>query len=240
MLTNSNLPNSSVTLHSLTFTSVLLCLVTLSQKSSNFCLPKVSVVDSYLSGNSYVGGIVGYCDATAAYTGASYYGGIMSCYNAGYVSGNGYQGGYHEIGNAGQLFWFAEQVNLNGNREICGILTADIDLENRVLTPIGATGESNYNFRGLFDGQGHTITGLNVTKAKNGMGFFGEVRTDTVKNFTIYGEVAVSSKVATLIANISLACVLMIVGILFYKETMSLKQTIGIIISAIGLVLIAN
>ena len=46
--------------------------------------------------------------------------------------------------------------------------------------------------------------------------------------------------VATLIANISLACVLVIVGILLYKETISLKQIVGIIISAIGLVLIAG
>ena len=46
--------------------------------------------------------------------------------------------------------------------------------------------------------------------------------------------------VATLIANISLACVLMIVGVLLYKETISLKQIIGIIISAIGLVLMAK
>ena len=46
--------------------------------------------------------------------------------------------------------------------------------------------------------------------------------------------------IATLIANISLACVLMIVGVLLYKETISLKQTLGIIVSAIGLVLIAK
>ena len=46
--------------------------------------------------------------------------------------------------------------------------------------------------------------------------------------------------VATLIANISLACVLMIVGVLLYKETISLKQIAGIFISAIGLVLIAK
>ena len=46
--------------------------------------------------------------------------------------------------------------------------------------------------------------------------------------------------VATLIANISLACVLMIVGILLYKESISLRQIIGIAISAIGLVLIAK
>ena len=46
--------------------------------------------------------------------------------------------------------------------------------------------------------------------------------------------------VATLIANISLACVLMIVGVLLYKETISLKQIMGIIISGVGLVLIAK
>ena len=46
--------------------------------------------------------------------------------------------------------------------------------------------------------------------------------------------------VGTLVANISLACVLLVVGILLYKETISLKQIIGIIISAIGLVLIAK
>ena len=46
--------------------------------------------------------------------------------------------------------------------------------------------------------------------------------------------------IATLIANISLACVLMIVGVLLYKETISLRQIIGIAISAIGLVLIAK
>ena len=45
---------------------------------------------------------------------------------------------------------------------------------------------------------------------------------------------------ATLIANISLACVLMIAGVFLYKEAVSLKQIVGIIISGIGLVLIAK
>ena len=102
--------------------------------------------------------------------------------------------GYYEIANAGNLFWFAQQVNELGNREIKGILTADIDLENRPWTPIGTTGETNYNFRGAFDGQGHTITGLNVTGKKSGVGFFGEVRLGTVENFTIYGEVRLGGK----------------------------------------------
>lgn len=102
--------------------------------------------------------------------------------------------GCYEISNAGQLFWFAEQVNEVGNREIKGVLTDDINLENRPWTPIGTTGENNNNFRGVFDGQGHIITGLNVTGTKNGIGFFGEVRTGTVENFTIYGEVTVPGK----------------------------------------------
>ena len=92
------------------------------------------------------------------------------------------------------MFWFAEQVNEVGNREIKGVLTDDIDLENRPWTPIGTTGENKNNFRGVFNGQGHTITGLNVTGTRNGIGFFGEVRTGTVENFTIYGEVTVPGK----------------------------------------------
>ena len=103
--------------------------------------------------------------------------------------------GYYEIDNAGKLFWFAQQVNVKGNREIKGVLTAHIDLENRPWTPIGSTGEENNNFRGVFDGQNYTIRGLYVEGSENGVGFFGEVRTGTVKNFTIYGNVVVNTEV---------------------------------------------
>lgn len=102
--------------------------------------------------------------------------------------------GYYEIGNADQLFWFAQQVNVEGNKDIKGALTADIDLKNKPWTPIGAIGEEN-SFRGVFDGQNYTIRGLNVEGSENGVGFFGEVRTGTVKNFTIYGNVVVNTEV---------------------------------------------
>ena len=46
--------------------------------------------------------------------------------------------------------------------------------------------------------------------------------------------------VGTLVANISLACVLLVIGILLYKETVSIKQIIGMVISAIGLFLIVK
>lgn len=102
--------------------------------------------------------------------------------------------GYYEIGNADQLFWFAQQVNVKGNKDIKGALTADINLKNKPWTPIGAMGEDN-SFRGVFDGQNYTIRGLNVEGSENGVGFFGEVRTGTIKNFTIYGEVVVNAEV---------------------------------------------
>ena len=46
--------------------------------------------------------------------------------------------------------------------------------------------------------------------------------------------------VGTLVANISLACVLLVVGILLYKESVSPRQIIGILLSGAGLVLIAK
>jgi|LSQX01.2.fsa_nt_gb drug/metabolite transporter (DMT)-like permease len=49
-------------------------------------------------------------------------------------------------------------------------------------------------------------------------------------------------KVSTgsLVANIGLACVLLLVGILFYKEAISVRQIVGMAICAVGLVLITK
>ena len=102
--------------------------------------------------------------------------------------------GYYAISNAGQLFWYANYIN-TVDRTANAVLTADIDLENRPWTPIGSTGENSNNFRGIFDGQNYYIRGLYVEGDRAGLGFFGEVRTGTVKNFTIYGEVVVNTEV---------------------------------------------
>ena len=46
--------------------------------------------------------------------------------------------------------------------------------------------------------------------------------------------------VASLVANISLACVLLLVGLFVYKEIITLKQLLGMGICAIGLMLIVK
>lgn len=46
--------------------------------------------------------------------------------------------------------------------------------------------------------------------------------------------------VASLVANISLACVLLVVGYFFYREVITLKQLLGMGVCALGLMLIVK
>ena len=46
--------------------------------------------------------------------------------------------------------------------------------------------------------------------------------------------------VASLVANISLACVLLVVGYFFYKEVITLKQLLGMGVCVLGLMLIVK
>ena len=113
--------------------------------------------------------------------------------------------GYYEIYDAANLFWFAKQVN-EVDRTVSAKLMNDINLDGIPWTPIGSTSEDSNNFRGVFDGQNHIIRGLYVEGGRAGLGFFGEVRTGTVKNFTIYGEVVVNTDVNYVGGVIGSAC----------------------------------
>ena len=96
---------------------------------------------------------------------------------------------YYEIGNVGQLFSFAAQVN-RGSNDINAVLTADIDLENRQWTPIGIYSDAydypRYKYTGTFDGQNHLVKNLNVhvTNGSEG-GFFSRGFRATVRNFGV-------------------------------------------------------
>jgi len=63
-------------------------------------------------------------------------------------------------------------------------LTSDIDLTGKEVTPIG---NSSNHFRGVFDGNGHKITGLSFTKSNSDgiVGLFGVIDNAVVKNLTI-------------------------------------------------------
>ena len=69
-------------------------------------------------------------------------------------------------------------------------LGADLDLDDKAWTPIGRTGASTtdftYAFKGVFDGQGHTIYNLNVT-AEGWAGLFGLAHTATIQNVNVDG-----------------------------------------------------
>ncbi|MDY5941082.1 MAG: hypothetical protein SPJ23_05455 [Eubacteriales bacterium] len=67
-------------------------------------------------------------------------------------------------------------------------LMNDIDISGIASqAPIGNT---TAKFAGIFDGQGHTIKGINITAADgNGTGFFGIIANATIKNLTVEGTI---------------------------------------------------
>ena len=114
----------------------------------------------------------------------------------------------YEVSQASDLAWLAAAVNGTlpatkaaiAPQDFAGktfVLTDDIDLGGNEWTPISmstnlAGGET---FRGTFDGQGHTIKGLNSNQ-KDVAGLFGYVYACTIKNVTIEGATLSSNHYA--------------------------------------------
>ena len=80
------------------------------------------------------------------------------------------ENGTYQIANAGNLYWFAEQVN-DGNANLNAALTTDIVVNEGNLANYDGTSENTWRewtpiaadygrYKGTFDGQGHTISGL--------------------------------------------------------------------------------
>ena len=78
----------------------------------------------------------------------------------------------YEIGNAGQLYWFASYVN-NVDNGVKAVLTADIIVPETApnWVPIGEAGYRPYS--GHFNGQNHTISGLKCITHGSYAGLFG-------------------------------------------------------------------
>ena len=120
-----------------------------------------------------------------------------------YIDGLGTAAYPYQIGTADQLKLFRDKVNDAKTKEetkICAVLTADIDLKNEEWTPIGiGNGTKNngatidFPYSGTFDGNGHTISGLNVNYRNKNGGLFCYVMNATIKNLTVAGSVTHSS-----------------------------------------------
>lgn len=103
-------------------------------------------------------------------------------------SGYGTQAAPYEIDNGAQLAWLAQTVNeAESVQKLYVKLTDDIDLGNYDFTPIGKN--TFYPFSGVFDGQGHVVSGLNVSN-KEYAGLFGVVKDAEIKNLVVKGTVS--------------------------------------------------
>ena len=108
-----------------------------------------------------------------------------------FAAGDGTQGNPFQIETAAQLAHFAKTVN-EGEAYLHKyiVLTADIDLANKEWTPIG-----NYSnpFKGNFNGDNHTVTGMQISGESDRVGLFGECTkfndNSAIKNITVKDSV---------------------------------------------------
>ena len=105
------------------------------------------------------------------------------------IDNNGSKDAVYEISNAGQLYWFAKQINSYENYN--AVLTADITVnigniadckgENaggwKEWTPI-----CNWGYSGIFNGQGHTVSGLYCKYSDIYTGLFGYLNGGKILN----------------------------------------------------------
>lgn len=83
------------------------------------------------------------------------------------------------ISSAEGLAWLSKQSRDNNFSGVTVTLTEDIDLSAHYWTPIGP---SSKDFRGTFDGQNHTITGLTIVRGTTNAGLFAYIYGGAVKN----------------------------------------------------------
>ena len=97
------------------------------------------------------------------------------------------EGEIYQIATGAELAWFANTVTSGTNITASAVLTSEIDLGDYAWTPIG-NNTSTKQFKGSFDGQGHSVKGLYVS-GEQYQGLFGYANGATIKNIKVYGEV---------------------------------------------------
>lgn len=107
--------------------------------------------------------------------------------------GKGTEGEPYQIGTAQEMAWLAYAVNNQMESEgYCAVLTADIDLGYCQWPVIGVlSGNGQRAYTGTFDGQGHTVSGLNITSlgGRQKLGLFGVAQDAVIENLTVRGNI---------------------------------------------------
>ena len=107
--------------------------------------------------------------------------------------GKGTEDEPYQIGTAQEMAWLAYAVNNQMESEgYCAVLTADIDLgycQWPVIGVLSSNGQRAYT--GTFDGQGHTVSGLNITSlgGRQKLGLFGVAQDAVIENLTVRGNI---------------------------------------------------
>ena len=122
--------------------------------------------------------------------------------------GSGTEADPYLIATAQDLADFRDAVNGSAKKstsKLCAKLTANIDLGNEAWTPIGKmtnTYSDYVAFGGVFDGDGHTISGLKIDNSAQYQALFGYVKGGTIKNLTVEGSVTTATTSSAYAAGI--------------------------------------
>ena len=158
---------------------------------------------------AYVNGFCSQCLGEASYQEATL---NTDAYD---VNGDGESDDVYEIGNAGQLYWFADKVNNDWDnfKNANAVLTDDIVVNENVVVDgrlnsdeatvaefrhWSAVGYLETNgYYGVFDGQGYTVSGLyhNDDSLQTGLfaSLYGTARNVGVVNSYLYGDCEVAA-----------------------------------------------
>lgn len=118
------------------------------------------------------------------------------------AAGIGSSANPYQIANAAQLAWFRDRVNgtytpadgetATKHDDVCAKLIADIDMSTVCSESLGtwepiSRRDLTINWRGTFDGDGHTISNLYVNWSQSDAGLFGYVSGSTIRNIRLTG-----------------------------------------------------
>ena len=115
------------------------------------------------------------------------------------LDGEGTEASPYLINNVDELVWFRDNVDKqaqDGTTQYAGKyikLTADIDLAGINWNPIGSMSGDHGSFKGVFDGDNHIISNLNVVQEGNGIGFFARTSGNAVVKNLKFNNVTVKS-----------------------------------------------